>query len=115
MAEAQARRGAVLVVRADQPLIGIPVEEEGQEVTRYFVDDEEAERALGQDGVQRALSAIGAWSHLDWDEAERELDRIRHESTPTPPVDLDDVGGGVTSSTRRSSQRFYTAGRTRFP
>ncbi len=92
MADARARRAASLVVRADQPLIGIPAEEEGQEITRYFVDDEEADGAVGQDGVQRALSAVGAWSHLDWDEAERELDRIRHESAPTPPVDLDDLG-----------------------
>ena len=26
------------------------------------------------------MSVIGAWSDLDWDEMERELDRIRHES-----------------------------------
>jgi hypothetical protein len=90
MAEGQRHRGT-LVVRGDQPLIGIPAEEPGQLVTRYFADEEEADRVLGQDGVRRALSAIGAWSHLDWDETERALDRIRHEGTPTPPIDLDDL------------------------
>ena len=85
------RHHGTLVIRGDQPLIGIPSEEDGQPATRYFADEEEADRVLGQDGVRRALSAIGAWSDLDWDQAERELDRIRHESTPTPPIDLDDL------------------------
>jgi len=39
------------------------------------------------EAIQRALGAIGAWSHLNWDELERGLDRIRHQSTPTPPFD----------------------------
>jgi hypothetical protein len=90
MAEGQRQHGT-LVVRGDQPLIGIPAEEDGQFVTRFFADEEEADRTLGEEGIQRALSLAGAWSHLDWDEAEQELDRIRHESTPTPPIDLDDL------------------------
>jgi hypothetical protein len=90
MAEGQRQRRS-LIVPDDRPLIGIPSQENGQPVTRYFADEEEADRALGRDSVRAALSAIGAWSHLDWDEAERALDRIRHESTPTPPIDLDDL------------------------
>ncbi len=39
------------------------------------------------EAIQRALGAIGAWSHLNWDELELGLDRIRHQSTPTPPFD----------------------------
>lgn len=39
--------------------------------------------------VHRALSAIGSWSDLDWDDATQELDRIRQASKPTPPFDLD--------------------------
>ena len=35
-----------------------------------------------------ALAVIGAWSDLDWEETAAELDRIRHESTPTPPIEL---------------------------
>jgi hypothetical protein len=39
--------------------------------------------------IANALALAGAWRDLDWDEAMKELDRIRHESTPTPPIDLD--------------------------
>jgi len=38
--------------------------------------------------VAEALSLIGAWSDLDWDETIAALDRIRHESKPTPPIKL---------------------------
>jgi hypothetical protein len=38
--------------------------------------------------LARALAAIGSWSDLDWDETAEALDRIRHESTPTPPIEL---------------------------
>jgi hypothetical protein len=38
--------------------------------------------------VQDALSLAGAWSHLDWDDMVEMLDRIRHESKPTPPIKL---------------------------
>jgi hypothetical protein len=34
------------------------------------------------------LAVIGAWSDLDWEEFSSELDRIRHASRPTPPIDL---------------------------
>jgi hypothetical protein len=78
---------ASLTVLPDQPLIGVPAEEEGREVTRYFTDEAAADAALEDEGVQQALSVIGAWSHLDWDQAVQELDRIRHESTPTPPIE----------------------------
>lgn len=37
--------------------------------------------------VHDALSLAGAWSDLDWDEMYEALDRIRHESEPTPPID----------------------------
>jgi hypothetical protein len=30
----------------------------------------------------------GAWSHLGWDDMVATLDRIRHESKPTPPIKL---------------------------
>ncbi len=37
--------------------------------------------------TQRALDLIGSWSDIPWDEMEAALDRIRHESEPTPPID----------------------------
>ena len=57
--------------------------EDGQPVTHYFTDADAADAAVAKWRLQRALSAIGAWSDLDWDEMETDLDRIRHESKPT--------------------------------
>lgn len=38
--------------------------------------------------IEDTLALAGSWSDLDWDDMIRELDRIRHESTPTPPISL---------------------------
>jgi hypothetical protein len=75
-------------VQADpgQPLIGIMTEEQGREVVRYFTTEQEADRVLVADTTQAALALAGAWSDLAWDELEQALDRIRHESQPTPPL-----------------------------
>jgi hypothetical protein len=80
-----------LTTRGRQPLIGIPTREGADEVVHYFTSEEEADRALAHSdaNVELALSAIGAWSDLDFDEMLDALDRIRHQSTPTPPVDVD--------------------------
>jgi len=87
---AERRRQAVpsLLVQGNQPLIGIPFAEEGHEVVRYFTGEEEADRAVADQEVQDALRLAGAWSHLDWEAMVEALDRIRHESTPTPPIEL---------------------------
>lgn len=37
--------------------------------------------------VRDALSVIGAWSDMQDDDEFAALDRIRHESVPTPPMD----------------------------
>jgi len=78
-----------MIVGEDQPLIGIPIELNGRRVVRYFADDAAAHAAAPDEVTKRALAAIGSWSDLDWDEVEQALDRIRHESKPTPPIDLD--------------------------
>ena len=78
-----------LEARLDQPLIGVIVQQNGQEVVRYFADEAAADAALADDVVQDALALAGAWSDLDFDEMLDALERIRHESTPTPPIDLD--------------------------
>ncbi|HEU5430126.1 MAG TPA: hypothetical protein VFU81_00600 [Thermomicrobiales bacterium] len=75
-----------LAVRDDHPLIGVRVEENGQALTRYFSDEAAADAVLTENGTQAALAAIGAWADLDWPDAMREFDRIRHESEPTPPI-----------------------------
>ena len=38
-------------------------------------------------GARAALGAIGRWSGLDWDETIENLERIRRESKPSPPLD----------------------------
>lgn len=74
---------------SNQPLIGIPFQENGKEIIRYFSEEEVADKAVSEDATQKALSLAGAWSDLDWEDMAKELDRIRHESTPTPPIELD--------------------------
>jgi hypothetical protein len=61
---------------------------------RYFADEAEVDAALDQASIQRALSLAGAWESMGWDGVLDELDRIRHESRPTPPIDLSDLADG---------------------
>ena len=75
-----------LRVRYDQPLIGVIVQENGQEVTRYFADEQTADAAIQPSATEQALSVVGAWSDLDWEEMELAFDHIRHDSPPTPPI-----------------------------
>ncbi len=77
-----------LAAAVEQPLIGIVLEEDEQQVVRYFADEAAADAAMADHALARALAAIGSWSDLDWDETAEALDRIRHESTPTPPIEL---------------------------
>ena len=42
--------------------------------------------ARNDETARKALGVFGAWSDLDWEEVADALDRIRHESAPTPPV-----------------------------
>jgi len=88
MAERKRQPAPSVLVQGNQPLIGIPCEEQGHEVVRYFAREEEADQAVADEEVQDALSLAGAWSHLAWDDMVDALDRIRHESTPTPPIEL---------------------------
>ena len=71
-----------------QPLIGIPFAENGHEVIRYFSDEAAADAAVREQAIQQAVSLAGSWRALDWEEMEATLDRIRHESLPTPPITL---------------------------
>jgi hypothetical protein len=85
-AERHAKRAGFLADDS-QPLIAIPIEEDGREVVRYFTDDAAADAALPRSATEDALAAIGSWSDLDWDDLERALYRIGHENPPTPPID----------------------------
>lgn len=76
-----------ITARSTDPLFAVIFEEGGEEMVRYFIDSDAAPATEPSADAQAALSAIGAWSDLDWDELAESLDRIRHESTPTPPID----------------------------
>ena len=88
MAEQRHQQEQNLLVQTNHPLIGIPFEENGQEAVRYFTKEEEADGAVSVKEIQDAISLAGVWSGLDWDEMVEALDRIRHESKPTPPIEL---------------------------
>jgi hypothetical protein len=72
------------------PLIALLVNVDGHDVVRYFTSEEDAEAAISDEDIEQAVATFGAWSDLDADEVLAELDRIRHESPPTPPIDLDE-------------------------
>lgn len=88
MTGSRRHRESSLLVRSDQPLIGVILKEDSQEVVRYFAEEAEAEAAIAHDATHDALSLAGAWGELDWSDIERGLDRIRHESPPSPPISL---------------------------
>ena len=64
----------------DQPLLGIPLHEEGQEVVCYFAEEGQADATVPLSATQEALRLAGAWHDLDWDTMEQALHCIRHES-----------------------------------
>jgi hypothetical protein len=88
MTERHGPAPAGLTVREDQGLVGVVVTENGHQTTRFFAEEADTGGAALDAGIQQALQAIGAWADLDWDEAVEELDRIRHASKPSPPLEL---------------------------
>lgn len=93
MSEPAAHLHEGLTTRRSQPLIGIPTGEGDDEVVRYFTSDEEVDEARSKDraSLRRALSLAGAWKHIDEEggpDMLDELDRMRHETKPTPPFEL---------------------------
>jgi hypothetical protein len=70
----------------ESPLIGVPVEQQGHERVVYFVDEDDADQALQQHADRPAIKLAGVWRDLDADDMLTELDRLRHETKPTPPV-----------------------------
>lgn len=76
----------VITTAQNQPLIGIPFEENGKEVIRYFSEETQADGALTESTTETALKLAGAWRDLSWEEMEQALDRLRHDSKPTSPI-----------------------------
>jgi hypothetical protein len=83
-----------LIVERGQRVVAIPRTEDGREVVRYVIETESPTLAADNqrpESVRVALSLAGAWHDLDWDETVEALDRIRHESQPTPPIDPNEL------------------------
>ena len=76
-----------ITAHSSEPLVAVFVEEDGEEVVRYF-PEADADTTGSDDAVRAALAAIGSCSDLDWEAWADELDRLRHESPPTPPIEL---------------------------
>ncbi len=81
-----------LVVERGEAVVAVPFIENGREMVRYSVvtPPEPASTDEIPESVRVALSLAGAWSDIDWDEAVDALHRIRHESVPTPPIEVED-------------------------
>ncbi len=88
MRRSHPERGASLMVERGQPVVATPLIEDGREMVSYAVEIGTATPIGLTDSVRDALSLAGVWSDLDWDETVEVLDRIRHESQPTPPIDF---------------------------
>jgi hypothetical protein len=75
-----------LVARLDQPLIGVPIQDNGHDTVVYFIDDAQADAELHHTTHHRPIKLAGVWHDLDGNEVLDALDRIRHQSRPTPPI-----------------------------
>jgi hypothetical protein len=80
-----ARQHESLKAGPGEPLIAIPTEDGG---TIYYTSVEEADAAITEEMIQRALSLAGAWSDLADEDVEGDLERMRHEAPPSPPISL---------------------------
>ena len=78
MRKVHTQRTAILVVEHGQPVVAIPLIENGREVIHFAVETETTVGTTLPESVQDALSLAGAWSDLDWEETIEALDRIRH-------------------------------------
>lgn len=87
-AEQQPMQHPQIIVYGDRPLIGVLTPEQEPDAVTYFTDEDAADQTVTDAAVADALSLAGAWSDVSWDEIEAGLDRIRHESEPTPPLEL---------------------------
>ncbi len=76
-----------LTAAEEEPLVGIFVHENGRERVRYFIEADAPPSTPAS--IRRALDLAGAWDGPEWggwEETEGALDRIRHQSEPTPPI-----------------------------
>ncbi len=63
----------VFTIPSNQPLIGIPFEENGKEVTRYFSEQALVDRGEVAVNTEQVLHLAGSWSDLSWGKMEEAL------------------------------------------
>lgn len=63
--------------------------ENSQDIAVLTPIDTEGKQRTNQQAIEETLALAGAWKDLPSDHMEEELDRIRHASKPTPPLNLD--------------------------
>jgi|SoiMethySBSTD1v2_1073268.scaffolds.fasta_scaffold4212265_2 hypothetical protein len=76
-----------LTTHPTEPVVAVLVEEDGQEVVRYFPETQ-ADATTSDAARDAAFAALGSSSDLDWETWADELDRLRHDSEPTPPIEI---------------------------
>lgn len=72
-----------LIAGPGQPLFALPMDDG---TVRYFMSEEEADAAITDEMIAEAIRQAGAWNDLADEDVEGALDRMRHESPPSPPI-----------------------------
>src|SRR5690349_8129806 len=72
---------------SNEPLITLPVDDQGVETAVYFTSEAAADEYVRKIRPQGPVSFAGIWSDLDADDMLDSLERIRHDSKPTPPLE----------------------------
>ena len=79
--------GVILSAPYHNPLAAVLIEENGRTETRYFIDDLEADALPRDEDTVSPIKLAGIWDDLDAEDMLDTLDRARHASRPTPPID----------------------------
>jgi hypothetical protein len=80
------RTGSTVTTRPRRRNTAVKPAENGRAEIDALIEEIVGDRPLSA-GARAAFSAFGAWSDMDWEETLEALDRIRHESKPTPPIE----------------------------
>ena len=65
------------------------LQENSHDIALLTPVDTERKQQTNRQAIEETLALAGSWKDLDFDDMIEQLDRIRHESKPTPPLELD--------------------------
>ena len=63
--------------------------EKSQDVALLTPVDTERKQQTNSQAIEATLALAGSWKDLDFDDMIEQLDHIRHDSKPTPPLELE--------------------------